>query len=82
MPSTENAELSFHKCLSVSIDDAKIGHVSQERIKGMWDKAEQLINTEGFILPTAGAANTARQVAILTGQKSGKFEIPHNVYAH
>lgn len=82
LSSTENAESSSHKCLSVSIDDAKIGHVSQERIKGMWDKAEQLLNTEGFILPAAGAANTARQVASLTGQKSGKFEIPHNVCAH
>lgn len=82
LPSTENAESSSHKCLSVSIDDAKIGHVSQERIKGMWDKAEQLLSTEGFILPAAGAANTARQVASLTGQKSGKFEIPHIVYAH
>ena len=30
--------------------------------------------------PAAGAANTARQVASLTGQKSRKFETPHYVY--
>lgn len=81
-PSMEDAQLSSCKCLSISINEAKVQHVTQERAKSMWDKAEQLLNTDGFILPAAGAANTACQVVSLTGQKSGKFETPHYVYTH
>ena len=44
------------------------------------EKAEELINTEGFVLPAAGAANTACQVASLTAQQSGKAEAPHYAY--
>ena len=79
LPSMEDAESSSFRSLSVNFDNAKIEHVSQKRAKSMWSKAEQLLNTDGFILPTAGAANTACQVASLTGQKSGKFETSHFV---
>jgi len=71
--------LGSHKSLSVKFSDAKIDHVSQERAKSMWEKAEILLNTEGFVLPAAGAVGQARQVASLTGQQSGKREAPHNV---
>ena len=80
LPPIEHVESSSSiRHLSVNATDAKIEHVSQERAASMWDKAEQLLNTDGFILPAAGAASTARQVASLTGQKSGKFETPHYV---
>lgn len=71
MPSTEDAESSSLRRLNVNFDDAKIEHVSH--YKSMWSKAEQLLTTDGFILPAACAANTTCQVASLTEQKSGKF---------
>ena len=80
MASVEHVESSSSvRCLSVNVNDAKIEHVSLERAASMWDKAEQLLSTDGFILPAASAANTARQVASLTGQISGKFEAKHYV---
>ena len=45
----------------------------------MWEKAEQLLSSEGLILPAAGAISTARQVASLSGLKTGKAEAPHYV---
>ena len=67
------------KCLSIQFSSAKVDHVSLERVKTMWEKAEQLLSTEGLILPAAGAISTARQVASLSGLKTGKAEAPHYV---
>jgi len=64
----------------ISVNDSRIDHVGLERASRMWEKAEELINTEGFILPAAGAPDTARQVASLTAKKSGKGETPHYVH--
>ena len=69
------------KCLSVSFHKAKVDHVSLERLKTMWEKAEELLGTEGLILPAASAINTARQVASLSALKTGKVEAPHYVCA-
>jgi len=52
--------------LSINFYDAKVDHVSLDRAISMWEKAEELINTDGFVLPAAGAADTACQVASLT----------------
>ena len=43
----------------------------------MWEKAAELLGTEGLILPAAGATNTGRQVASLYALKTGKAEAPH-----
>ena len=67
------------KGLSVPFFNAKVDHVSLERVKTMWEKAAELIGTEGLILPAAGATNTGRQVASLSSLKTGKAEAPHYV---
>ena len=45
----------------------------------MWEKAEQLLSSEGLILPAAGTISIACQVASLSSLKTGKAEAPHYV---
>ena len=45
----------------------------------MWEKAEELLSGDSFALPAAGAMETARQVASLSGFNSGIAATPHNV---
>jgi len=80
LPSVKEIPSSSSKHLSINAYDAKVDHVSLDRAISMWEKAEELINTDGFVLPAVGAADTARQVASLTAQKSGKAKAPHHVY--
>lgn len=73
LPSASSVPLK--KSLSVCIDDARISHVSREKLQNMWDKAEELLNIEELVLPAAGATKSARQVASLSAFKSGKCEV-------
>lgn len=79
LPSPTPAVQASKKCLSKQFCNAKVDHVSLERVKTMWERAEQLLSTEGLILPAAGAINTARQVASLSALKTGKAEAPYYV---
>ena len=65
--------------MDVNITDARIGHVSRERLQDMWEKAEELLSTDGLVLPAAGATTSARQVASLSAFKAAKSESPHYV---
>ena len=47
------------KHLSLSAEDARISHVSHEKVQNMWEKAQQLLSVCGLVLPAAGAVNTA-----------------------
>ena len=77
--SEASSSVQISKQLSIDVEDARISHVSQERVENMWKKAEELLSIDGLVLPSAGATNTARQVASLSAFKSGKTETPHNV---
>ena len=63
----------------INFTDANIGYVSRERLRDMWDKAEQLLSTPNLVLPSAGATQSARQVASLSSIKSKNKDPPHFV---
>jgi len=63
--------MQFSKCLSIKLEDAQTSHVNKEKLKSMWEKAEELLSGDGFVSPAAGAMGTARQVASLSGFTSG-----------
>lgn len=78
-----NENMAYGSVLGIdptfNLADFFVTHVSLERVKTMWDKVEQLLSTEGLILPAAGAISTAHQVASLSALKTGKAEAPHYV---
>lgn len=76
------SSIPISKHLSVRIEDAQISHVSMQKVLGMWEKAEQLLNGCGLVLPAAGATQTSHQVASLSAFKSGDSEVPHNITSH
>ena len=41
--------------LSIKLGDAQISLVSKGKLKSMWEKAEELLSGDGFVLPAAGA---------------------------
>ena len=47
------------ECLSIQFSNAKVDYVNLERVKTMWEKAEQLLSTESLILPAAVCYSTA-----------------------
>jgi predicted nucleotide-binding protein (sugar kinase/HSP70/actin superfamily) len=65
--------------IGVHFNDEKLEHVSRERLKDMWNKAEALLSTPDMILPCAGATISALQVASLSSFKAGNTEPPHLV---
>lgn len=73
-------QISRH--MSIDVENAQISHVSREKVQSMWEKAEELLNGDGLVLPAAGATKTSRQVASLSAFKSGRSEAPHNVTSH
>ena len=68
--------------MSVNVEDARIYHVSRQKVHGMWEKAEELLNGCGLVLPAAGATKTSQQVASLTAFISGTSDTPYNVTSH
>ena len=80
----QSGELHVSKCrmLSMEVKDAKLEHLSVERVKDMWEKAEELLSTAGLVLPAAGVSDSARQVASLSSYKKGNPEAPHYVTVH
>ena len=66
------------KQLSVKLEDAKVCHVHIERLQNMWQKAEELLSTPGFVVPAAGNIEMCRQVASLSN-KGKKNSPPHFV---
>lgn len=74
--------IQTNRHLSVNVEDARISHVSRQKVHSMWEKAEQLLNGCGLVLPAAGATKTSRQVASLTAFKSGTCDTPYNVTSH
>ena len=79
--SLEEADKNHHNVrLSISWLDASISHVHSEMLERMWEKAEILLSTPGFVLATAGNNELSRQVASLSDQKN-KFVPPHYVCA-
>lgn len=74
-----SSSTQFSKRFSIKLEDAQISHVSKEKLKSMWEKAEELLSGDGFVLPAAGAMETARQVASLSGFNSGIAATLHNV---
>ena len=57
--------------MSVNVEDARI-----------YQKAEELLNGCGLVLPAAGATKTSQQVASLTAFISGTSDTPYNVTSH
>ena len=74
--------IQTNRHLSVNIEDARISHVSRQKVQSMWEKVEELLNRCGLALPAAGATKTSRLVASLTAFKSGTSGTPYNVTSH
>lgn len=69
------------KKLSLEWKSAHISHIQSDRVARIWDKAEEILNTPGMVLPAAGNAS-ARQVASLgEGVSSRSVVPPHFVYS-
>lgn len=71
---TATAALSSIQHLSIRVEDAEIHHVQSERLQCIWQKAEELLSTPGFVLPATGNPESCRQVASLSNQ--GKKNVP------
>jgi len=56
---TGSSSTQLSKRLSIKLGDAQISHVSKGKLKSMWEKAEELLSGDGFVLPAAGAMETA-----------------------
>jgi len=52
---TASSSTQLSKCLSIKLEDAQISHVNKEKLKSMWEKAEELLSGDGFVLLAAGA---------------------------
>ena len=83
MATTSASEEANHsRLLSIDVSQAKVEHVTRDRMVDMWDKASVLLSTPDLLLPAAGAAGaaaTARQVASLSSYNSDKTDPPHFV---
>ena len=64
------------KQLSVKLEDAKVHHVHIERLQNMWQKAEELLSTLGFVVPAAGNIKMCRQVASLSNKGNTLQTLP------
>ena len=77
----EETEKNHHNVrLSISWLDANISHVHSEMLERMWEKAEILLSSPGFLLATDRNNELSRLVASLSDQKN-KFVPPHYVCA-
>lgn len=69
------------KKLSVDWNCAHITHIQPDRVAKIWEKAEEILNTPGLVLPAAGNSS-ARQVASVGEGASSKSVVPpHFVYS-
>ena len=67
--------------LSVKWNMASIPFLQPQRVEELWRKAENLLSTPGYVVPTAGNSS-ARQVASMTGAVSGNNSTPpHFVFS-
>jgi len=66
--------------LSIKWNIATIPFLQPKHVEEMWRKAENLLSTPGYVLPTAGNSS-ARQVASMTSATSDRSTPPHFVYS-
>ena len=64
--------------LSIAWNDAHITHLQPNRVADLWRKAEEILNTPGFVVSAAGNPS-ARQVASVSNASS--VMAPHFVYS-